>query len=673
MATRAFTTKRLLGREQSNRSSTLSFYAPACFTTRTNIPPHNDTSSTRALSLRRQCIGHTLVLVKETARNNLVTPIDHFFHQSREDKAKGSLCPWLRDNGILTIVALFPGCDKEPLRKGNHGTYMLCVETIHQPAKMTQKQDSTPYTKWLGSNFVSDDSAGSVTVKDALETTILEDGRSWWADGHYGFALEMLRERYAYQKDVYILPVFQADFLVRIFDAEKIHENEVSAMWQGELQNTLEDLKDKRIIVLPVNDGMGDRRCTHLAFIVVDTKSNTASYIDGQVKRIEKADGSVTLDEITRTGGMAGRMLCGYHTLRGLEETLDAHTLAYIPHYKDDNKNKDDVGPCGPYVFATLDMLLRNREDYFDGPDGLRGAFRKKNLNKRKRELDFDSLETRKKLKTELWARKEKRELENKLSFAEWNKEALMDICENITNDMLKNMGPEFLEILVKHYPPPQPETGNDTESREDPDRFILGENVDSDEDSNFGDSDKGDDDAAPKDGNAEPAEPDATSESESQPNPGQPESEAGVTVPTGEAPGDKDKNDGDNTEVVDHEGGKSNPKGTPSRVTSPGKETAPGRASPAPGTRTPAEQEVPPPPQIGPSRANPPQPVPSETTPVDGPSSAVNGSQEAPGQKEKSPEKPSPKKTSRQKKQSSVEPSGRSLRPRGPKPDYRV
>jgi hypothetical protein len=197
------------------------------------------------------------------------------------------------------------------------------------------------------------------------------------------------------------------------------------------LGDSINDFREKKIIILPVNDGFGRPRDpsvgqgSHWSLVALDMrndKARTAGYIDPMIimERGRRKTWRIT-GVIGTNARVAATMLCGLDAHLNLPKgTFDARTLKWIPNQYGDNANTDDKGPCGPYMFAFLRYIMQRRaklpsnQSYLQ--HGLSQSFQQRHFEVHKSELGFDSMRLRRRMRDTMW--NERKKLEAKFEMA---------------------------------------------------------------------------------------------------------------------------------------------------------------------------------------------------------------------------------------------------------------
>jgi hypothetical protein len=197
------------------------------------------------------------------------------------------------------------------------------------------------------------------------------------------------------------------------------------------LGDSINDFREKKIIILPVNDGFGRPRDpsvgqgSHWSLVALDMrndKARTAGYIDPMIimERGRRKTWRIT-GVVGTNARVAATMLCGLDAHLNLPKgTFDARTLKWIPNQYGDNANTDDKGPCGPYMFAFLRYIMQRQaklpsnQSYLQ--HGLSQSFQQRHFEVHKRELGFDSMRLRRRMRDAMW--NERKKLEAKFEMA---------------------------------------------------------------------------------------------------------------------------------------------------------------------------------------------------------------------------------------------------------------
>jgi hypothetical protein len=284
------------------------------------------------------------------------------------------------------------------------------------PAEKPQNRD-----EWLRGRYLN--GTLNMKVECYLKTTsATHPTDSWWGDTLMDWVPDILRNRYAEHKDVFIVTVVQASVLYAIATVSDYVPDRTSQHFKELFAPVKAELESRDIIVIPVCNGSdstaqqfdrqtqsqnGDPgRGSHWSLIVIDrrNKSNpTARYIDGMVtahqSRKDKTKWKV--GGLRLNGIIAGKILCGFDNLLRLRKgAFYAQSLKFVPHMsRGDSRPYPgvDLGRCGPHLYAIVDHILANKERLID--PGLEATFNDVKatdlLKTRTDELKFNSKTTR--------------------------------------------------------------------------------------------------------------------------------------------------------------------------------------------------------------------------------------------------------------------------------------
>ncbi|KAH6612041.1 hypothetical protein C7974DRAFT_445930 [Boeremia exigua] len=337
------------------------------------------------------------------------------------------------------------------------------VTGVATPTSLTGgvRMHPTDKEEWLNSIYVTDDFPGSMTVGEFSKVKEFRSAAdSFWQDAHIQWALEIIRRRHAALGDVLIVSSIEASQLWAAGD----HPEDISTPAARQDHETqwgpmIERLRSSPFIILPVNDGYNkwaapEDEATagvprkdlpqnqagykarlgngcHWSFIVIDRRDEAnpaAHYVDGMVNPQKRKNGTWKIEGIDLNGVIAGKVLCGFDNLLGLEKSkFVAGTLKFVPHMFRTNANKEDYGPCGPHMYAFLDHILLNKTTLID--PGMPTTFNENDRAARATALGFDSAAIRAKFADELMQERRQREILNP-NFS----------VDNLTPDVLRSL-----------------------------------------------------------------------------------------------------------------------------------------------------------------------------------------------------------------------------------------
>ncbi|CAO2652850.1 Nn.00g022610.m01.CDS01 [Neocucurbitaria sp. VM-36] len=304
------------------------------------------------------------------------------------------------------------------------------IDPINQPPP---KQLPTNRKEWLESAYISQHGVGVITVRQFTVTkAAAHPVDSYWEDSHIDWALEFLRRRHTDVEDVLIANTSTASQLYRIAMIPKYLDVSDTDTYRQSWAPLVNELKSHEIVVIPVNDGIkaanvtgasvtkdlaetgktqkqnddrpGVAQGNHWSIIVIDGRNQeqpTARYIDGMA-RARKGSRKWEVDGINTNAPIAGKILCGFGMLLGLDkDAFKTSTLKFTPHMADaDAYRGRDHGRCGPYLYAFLDHLFETKL-ILSHPD-VKANFNERLRSERSSEFGFDSNFTRSKLQYEL-------------------------------------------------------------------------------------------------------------------------------------------------------------------------------------------------------------------------------------------------------------------------------
>ncbi|KAJ8113185.1 hypothetical protein OPT61_g4636 [Boeremia exigua] len=324
-------------------------------------------------------------------------------------------------------------------------------------------------TEWLNSTYLHADGPGRLNVQDFGRIKAVNDiSDAYWQDPHIKWALEMIKRRHQGLEDVFIVSPNVTSLLYRVGlnptfvpDRRSLEDGE-RRKFQSSWAPVVEDLSDRPLVILPINNGFevgedrvvtirteglaerdkpqhrqgyneGQGQGSHWSFVFVDRRdaaNPAAYYVDGMVRPIRKRNGRWTVHGIRLNGKVAGKVLRGFDTLLELEEgNFVAATLKFVPHMWNSNASEDDIGACGPHLYAFLDHILSRKTAMID--PGLQATYNDEAFRTaRATELGFDSVAIRAKFADELMQER-------------WQQEALQP------NNFLNNLTPHVLRDLM--------------------------------------------------------------------------------------------------------------------------------------------------------------------------------------------------------------------------------
>lgn len=278
--------------------------------------------------------------------------------------------------------------------------------------------------EWLKSTYVYAEFPGSMRIEDFSKIKAARhDVDSFWQDGHIKWSLELIKSRHAGLVDVSIVSPNICNILYRVgIGHESVpNPNSTESRERLDFERTwariVEILRDRAFVILPVNNGFkveyisaGDEenqgQGTHWSFIVVDRRdaaNPAAHYVDGMVNPRRRKNGTWKVEGIGLNGTVAGKVLCGFDAVLGLEKgKFTARTLKFVPHMTNDNTSAaSDYGPCGPHLYAFLDHILTHKTTLID--PGMQHTYNdESHRGARAADFEFNSIATRAKFAEEL-------------------------------------------------------------------------------------------------------------------------------------------------------------------------------------------------------------------------------------------------------------------------------
>jgi hypothetical protein len=197
--------------------------------------------------------------------------------------------------------------------------------------------------------------------EDFLLITDYEDN-SWMQDSIVDMALEILSQEYQCGENGIEIMSSMVSFLLCQVNRYRHTDNNNFAGYDAERKR----LQDKKFIFLPINDGYtqleyqqdGEPAGTHWSFVVIDRIRKTASYLDSYSAHS------------SRHQSVAFSVVNGVQLLLG--ETYLCHLEENVPHQHRHNITQKDWGPCGPFVYEMIKVMLNyirglqddGKEDY---------------------------------------------------------------------------------------------------------------------------------------------------------------------------------------------------------------------------------------------------------------------------------------------------------------------
>ncbi|KAF2788365.1 hypothetical protein K505DRAFT_421153 [Melanomma pulvis-pyrius CBS 109.77] len=358
--------------------------------------------------------------------------------------------------------------------------------------------DKAKVIAWKESRLLNsaEDGDYDLTVKDFINyTRYISPKTGWWTDNMVDWSLELLRQNHNLKGSnrTIVLDTWFAGRLYRMGvqketdgkyvdrqdenpfkkdkDRTKPYEIEGEEVGVDAFQSLQEqyptcfkNLTGKRYVFIPINNGYANEEWVrdpetthqggHWSFIVVDTVSKTAGYIDSLVEVGRGKDGKDKISNIDINGGTAGKVLCGFETfMKYPKGGFKTSTLKWIPRQgnKGENHGSPDSGACGPYVYALMKYILSNRKVLMKG---LRESFTKMKKANYIKDINLNTRSTRVEVQTKLWdIRRRKEELNPELHPMNLEKrDLLLTILSPTILEAV--MSPNFLTSVFGKLPP---------------------------------------------------------------------------------------------------------------------------------------------------------------------------------------------------------------------------
>jgi hypothetical protein len=132
----------------------------------------------------------------------------------------------------------------------------------------------------------------------------------------------------------------------------------------------------------------------HWGMVIVDKEQKVAYWVDSAVA-LKQVGRKMKIDHMYNPAIVGGKVLCGIDTILSTQESFEkgqfrAGTLKYVPQQRFHNDCDQDLGACGPFMFAFLEHLYSNQAKM----ERLKASFPRHTGN----DLRFNSLSARREI-----------------------------------------------------------------------------------------------------------------------------------------------------------------------------------------------------------------------------------------------------------------------------------